>query len=81
VVRPRGQQWITPTVARPPVIREPPPDVERDAEPDVTVTTDVVDWCRVASERLPAAELHRVVDGDEQLAEDLLTAAPAFATL
>jgi hypothetical protein len=57
------------------------PDVERDAEPDVTVTTDVVAWCRVASERLPVADLHRVVDGDEQLAEDLLVAASAFATL
>lgn len=57
------------------------PDVERDVEPDVTVTTDVVDWCRVASERLPGADLPRVVDGDEHLAEDLLVAASAFATL
>ncbi len=57
------------------------PDVERDAEPDVMVTTDVVDWCRVASERLPVADLHPVVDGDEHLAKDLLVAASAFATL
>jgi hypothetical protein len=57
------------------------PEVESDAEPDVTVTTDVVDWCRVASERLPEADLHRVVDGDGHLAEDLLVAASAFATL
>jgi uncharacterized protein (TIGR03083 family) len=57
------------------------PDVSRDAEPDVTLTADVVDWCRVASERLPAADLPRRVDGDGQLAEDLLVAASAFATL
>jgi hypothetical protein len=47
----------------------------------VTVTADVVDWCRVASERLRVVDLHPIVDGDEQLAEDLLVAASAFATL
>jgi uncharacterized protein (TIGR03083 family) len=57
------------------------PDVARDADPDVTLTTDVADWCRLASERIAVAELPTAVDGDEQLADDLLHAASAFATL
>ena len=51
------------------------------APPDVTLTTDVVDWCRVAAERLDSAELACTVDGDERLADELLEAASAFATL
>jgi uncharacterized protein (TIGR03083 family) len=51
------------------------------AIPDVTITTDVVDWCLVAGERLAPADLALRVDGDAELAGDLVAAAPAFATL
>ena len=57
------------------------PDVAPDAEPDITLTTDVIDWCRLASERISVAELRPRVAGDEPLADDLLHAASAFATL
>lgn len=49
--------------------------------PDVTLVADVVDWCLVVGERLDPAALERSVEGDESLAEDLVAAAPAFATL
>jgi uncharacterized protein (TIGR03083 family) len=48
---------------------------------DVTVTADIVDWCRLAGERLRADALHVDVAGDESLVADLVAAAPAFATL
>jgi hypothetical protein len=54
---------------------------EPDATPDVTLTTNVVDWCRLVGERIPPDQLDCTVDGDAGLAEDLLTAASAFATL
>jgi hypothetical protein len=57
------------------------PDIPRDAAPEVTLTTDVVDGCRLAGERLAVADAHRVGDRDEQLAEDVLVAASACATL
>lgn len=56
-------------------------DTAPDVEPDVTLTADVIAWCRVAGERLTADDLERTVEGDEDLAADLLAAAPAFATL
>jgi hypothetical protein len=52
-----------------------------DAEADVTLTADVVDWCLVVGERLAPTDLPRRVDGDTALADDLVAAAPAFATL
>jgi len=51
------------------------------AQPDVTLTTDIVDWCLVAGERLAPADLVHAVDGDADLAPDLIAAAPAFSTL
>jgi uncharacterized protein (TIGR03083 family) len=51
------------------------------ATPDVTLTTDVVDWCRLVGERIEPGELDCTVEGDAGLAEDLLAAASAFATL
>lgn len=57
------------------------PDVPSGAEPAVTLTADVLDWCRHAAERLPRGALSCLVDGDEDLADDLLAAASAFATL
>jgi hypothetical protein len=52
-----------------------------DVVPDVTLTADVVDWCLVVGERLAPTDLPRRVDGDTALADDLVAAAPAFATL
>jgi hypothetical protein len=49
--------------------------------PAVTLTADVVDWCLVAGARLDPSALVRMVDGDPVLADDLVAAAPAFATL
>jgi uncharacterized protein (TIGR03083 family) len=54
---------------------------ETSEEPDVVLTTDVVGWCRVASERLAPQALERHVEGDPALADDLLAASSAFATL
>ncbi len=50
-------------------------------EPDVTLTADVVDWCMLVGDRLAPDVIAHSVDGDVRLAEDLLTAAPALATL
>ncbi|HZP28967.1 MAG TPA: maleylpyruvate isomerase family mycothiol-dependent enzyme [Acidimicrobiia bacterium] len=54
---------------------------EPGTSPDVTLTTDVVDWCRLVGERIAPDELECTVEGDPALAEDLLVAASAFATL
>jgi uncharacterized protein (TIGR03083 family) len=50
-------------------------------EVDVTVVADAVDWCRLVGDRLAAADISVEVLGDPSLAEDLLAAAPALATL
>ncbi len=49
--------------------------------PDVTVTVNVVDWCMVVGDRIAPSHLTHTVEGDARLAEDLLAAAPALATL
>jgi uncharacterized protein (TIGR03083 family) len=49
--------------------------------PDVVLTADVVDWCRVASERMAPEHLPRTVEGDPAPADDLAAAASVFATL
>jgi uncharacterized protein (TIGR03083 family) len=49
------------------------------AEPDVTITADAVDLCRVAARRLPAAELDRVVEGDRVLGAAILADLDALA--
>lgn len=51
------------------------------AAPDVTLTADVVDWCRVVGDRLSAHDLVCVIEGDADLGDDLLAAGPALATL
>jgi uncharacterized protein (TIGR03083 family) len=50
-------------------------------EPDVTLTADVVDWCMLVGDRIAPDVIPLTVDGDARLAEDLLAAAPALATL
>ncbi|MBV8951157.1 MAG: maleylpyruvate isomerase family mycothiol-dependent enzyme [Actinobacteria bacterium] len=52
-----------------------------DVAADVYVRVDVVDWCRLASERLEPAAVQFEASGDVSLVEDLFAAAPAFATL
>lgn len=49
--------------------------------PDVTLTADVVDWCRLVGDRISPSEMIYAYDGDATLANDLVTAAPALATL
>jgi len=49
--------------------------------PDVTVTADVVEWCRLVGDRIAPGALAVHVDGDDSLAGDLVAAAPALATL
>ncbi len=49
--------------------------------PDVTVTADVIDWCRLVGDRVAPDALRIEVDGDEALGRDLVAAAPALATL
>jgi uncharacterized protein (TIGR03083 family) len=66
-----GGDWLVPMDARGAV----------STEPDVTLTANVVDWCRLVGDRVGRGELVCVVAGDEALADDLVSAAPALATL
>jgi uncharacterized protein (TIGR03083 family) len=52
-----------------------------DATPAVTVTADVLDWCRLVGDRIAPADLPHAIDGDPELGRDLVAAAPALATL
>jgi uncharacterized protein (TIGR03083 family) len=54
---------------------------EAAARPAVTVTADVLDWCRLVGDRIDPAELHYSVDGDPELGRDLVASASALATL
>lgn len=48
-------------------------------DPDATVTADVVDFCRLAAQRLTPAELRHEVTGDPRTAADVLVGAGVFA--
>ena len=48
---------------------------------DVVVRTSVVDWCRRFADRLEPEEIVASVEGDAELAGDLISAANAFAGL
>lgn len=48
---------------------------------DVVVRTSVVDWCRRFADRLEPEEIVVSVEGDSELAGDLISAANAFAGL
>jgi uncharacterized protein (TIGR03083 family) len=50
-------------------------------EPDVTLSANVVDWCMLVGDRVSPTTIDHTVDGDRGLADDLLAAAPALATL
>jgi uncharacterized protein (TIGR03083 family) len=56
-------------------------DGEAAAVPDVTVTADVVEWCRLVGDRIDPAGFRHAVQGDASLGRDLVAAAPALATL
>lgn len=58
------------------------PDAEpRDGDPDVTLSVSALDWCLLSAERLRVDELRHHVDGDAELGDALVAAAPAFAVL
>lgn len=50
-----------------------------DAEPDLTLVADVVDYCRVVSRRIDVDALDCVVEGDADLADRLLRASQFVA--
>jgi uncharacterized protein (TIGR03083 family) len=50
-----------------------------DADPAVTIVTDVVDYCRLAARRIDIADLDVTVEGDGRLGDALLAAARVFA--
>jgi hypothetical protein len=52
-----------------------------DETSDAVVRLDVVEWCRLASERLDPTAVMFEADGEVELVDDLFAAAPAFATL
>jgi uncharacterized protein (TIGR03083 family) len=52
---------------------------ETAGEPAVTVVADVVDFCRVAATRLDPASLDHDVEGDPELAREVLRAVAIFA--
>jgi uncharacterized protein (TIGR03083 family) len=51
------------------------------ATPAVSVTADVLEWCRLVGDRIAPADLHHTIEGDAGLGRDLVAAAPALATL
>jgi uncharacterized protein (TIGR03083 family) len=51
------------------------------ASPDVTVTADVLEWCRLVGDRIEPGELQYAVEGDPDLARDLVASGSALATL
>ena len=51
------------------------------ARADVTVTADVLDWCRLVGDRVPPQAVRIELAGDESLGRELVAAAPALATL
>ena len=71
---PGGGDWLVPMSAG-------DDPVGPAAEPDVTVTADVLDWCRLVGDRVTPELLAVQVDGDAALGRDLVAAAPALATL
>jgi uncharacterized protein (TIGR03083 family) len=56
-------------------------DGDASAAADVTVTADVVEWCLLVGDRIDPSDLPYQIDGDPELARDLVASAPALATL
>jgi hypothetical protein len=68
---PGGRSWDVPGA----------PGERPAAEPPTVMTADIVDWCRRFSDRLDPAALAVTVDGNRDLAADIVAAAPAFTGL
>jgi uncharacterized protein (TIGR03083 family) len=51
------------------------------SEPAVTITMDVVDYCRLVAERVAPDECGATLDGDAELGRTVLACASALATL
>jgi uncharacterized protein (TIGR03083 family) len=54
------------------------PDVP-ESSPAVVLTADVLDFCLLSAGRLSPAQVPHTIEGDTELASELLSAAPAFA--
>jgi uncharacterized protein (TIGR03083 family) len=52
---------------------------ETASQPDITLTVDTLDLCRLASNRIPIGQLAVDVEGDRSLLEPVLVGATAFA--
>ena len=63
-----GGEWVQPLTLG----AEPGP-------PDATVVADVVDFCRLAAQRLGPAEIPHRIEGDDQVVRDVLVGAQVFA--
>ena len=72
LTRDGGGDWLVPLGGGAP---------DGEVTPDVTLTADVVDWCRLVGDRVAPDDLVYAWAGDADLARDLVTAAPALATL
>lgn len=66
---PGGGTWLQPMM-----VGELPAE-----EPDVLIVADVVDYCRLAAQRLSPVDLECYVEGDNELAEAVLVGAAVFA--
>jgi uncharacterized protein (TIGR03083 family) len=71
LVGPGGGDWTVPCA----------PGEAPATAPDAVITASVLDWCRRVGDRIAPDELQYSVDGDAQLAADLLGAASAFAAI
>jgi uncharacterized protein (TIGR03083 family) len=65
---PAGGTWTVPLAP-----------LEQTPEPDVTIITDAVGFCRVAIRRLRTEQLDAVIDGDRELGDLVLAGVSAFA--
>lgn len=52
---------------------------ETAGRPEAIVVVDVVDYCRLAAQRIAPHEVHAAVEGDEQLARQILAGAGVFS--
>src|SRR6266540_7499658 len=68
---PGGATWHIPLA---PLAPGPPA-----AEPDVTVTADVLDYCYAAANRRDTDTVPRTVEGDQALADDLFAVLATFS--
>jgi hypothetical protein len=66
-----GGEWVLPCS----------PGEDPSPRADAVIRASVVDWCRRFADRIEADDVGVVVDGDRELARDLVGAANAFAGL